>query len=425
VLCDLGRYEAAAEHLGRRDTVGRLELEAVVAGGDPTLGARVLRAMADEEGRTLERETNDGAVSLAIARREGYGCMADALDARGGDDAARRRLTERAEAGNPFCRLLLADVTEGEARLPILDGLEHATLDIRNLVVLLRAEVAPGDAASRPDEWRVISRMPLIVPDPDTPTAVLAQASAAVEDASGARPEDRALRAFLRGLRGREQVSLGRADAAEPLLQEAVGRLGVAIAELESEVPARDEATSLAYREVHEELGTWWAIAAAERGDLEEAERRIAALVHDEQRRTETRDRLLAEYRLDDAELGGVPERRGRALREGDGREVAIALGQPAAWEWTLPPAVHRITRGREALASHLRYGRRITDWCEPFDTLRTTVASLRVARGLGAEDWRRKLDEEVRARHEALTRREVAVLLYALRRHLYVHDGR
>ncbi|HJL17524.1 MAG TPA: hypothetical protein RMH99_17785, partial [Sandaracinaceae bacterium LLY-WYZ-13_1] len=196
--------------------------------------------------------------------------------------------------------------------------------------------------------------------------------------------------------------------------------------------PARDdgregeaserERLRAALREARDDLVAWWAAAAAERGALERAEDRVAS-IHDEEQRSWMRSHGLRRYR--EAGFDEVQPELAYALRSGDGRAVALALVRDA-WRHDLPTQVHRITRRRAELAQHLRWAQgSATLHCHPERALHRLVDALRVARGLGAEDWVAELEPRVRAHRDALARRDVAVLAQAVARHWYVYDGR
>lgn len=514
VRCDRGRYREAAR-LASPPYLLSTQLEAwlIAAGEDarplartspdaPRNAVQLLRRLADERSEQAEDPTLARARDLHVALASSFRCAADAIEARAEDAAAHRppdaplegrvgalgRLTEAAQR-SPFCALMLADVTEGPARLPLLELAEREE-SFAAVAFLLRVEASPRAAADRLAAGTLPPiGLPARVPHRRAPHPVLDQAWAAAVEAGGERPRDRALRALLRGMRGVDRVSLGDPEAADPLLEQAGRELDEVLASIgaptgsgapvagapaggdaspldasatEGEAatsggrggedvrapldapptagdgasppaaPSRGEGDpALAERpswaqplgRARDALTAWWAIAAAERGALDVAERRVEAIADAEKRRW-MRASALARYAGPAFGRGG--DELSRAVLTGDGREVARAVVQSPTWPLFLPVGVHRVERNRALLAQHLRWSRSTpSPRCAPSERLRRLSAELRVARALGAEDWQDALEPQVRAHRDAILRREVAVLVHAFDRHWAVYDGR
>lgn len=423
-LCDLGRYEDAGPRLLHdRGWRHNSDVVALLAAGDPDGAREIANDLIAQEREVREQvRARQGDLDQLDVVIRGWRCVADAIGAREGEDAALTGLREAAERSR-FCRLLLADVTEGAERLPLLRRLEPWESEAEH-VLILAAEVDPEEAARR---------LPRLLPSigfhtnlrfARLPHAGLRGVLEVLDARELPEPRMRALRGVLRLIEGQELAQLASIDAAETRVRGAIVDLDVALEGL-GEQGAGDEEPDVVLLEglerVRRDGRRWLARLALERGDPE----RALALLPGSDANDPLRGLIEAYGEPDPSRhVSQTAIEIVEAARSGNGTILARALGSSFPRAHDVEELAPSIVEDREVLAAHLRWARRLPlDACDPGDAIRRFVEEVRWARQLDATEWEARAEERLRAHEGVIRDRDVAMLAWAIASYRYA-DG-
>lgn len=421
----VGRYalltQLAARHFEAARDTARDEIEQERAVRETPLDLSnpeaIVRDSIQQAGRAESRE----------ARVRKMQCVAQLADLLAGESSARSELARDAVA-SPFCRLLLASVTDGPERLPLLASLAELPQD--SVVLVLTAEVSVAAAAERLP-WLVTAPGLRPVVRPPSPLAfprLDGALSAIAEDEAPTEGRTLALHAVLRFMEATRFVSRADPDGALTALHASETALDGARAALLPEarsetapgelLDASEDDTRLL--SLLDELEGWIAVRRAllaiEPGDLEEARSWIARSPAD------ARDWVSARLSLREAPLEGagfdmstMTLRLMDAAASGDGRAVARAAGDEILLHDELLRITYAAETHRDVLATHLRYRHEASAGCEPAHALDRVVRALRLARALEDESWVEALEAQRRMHLTALDHPDVALPILLL----------
>lgn len=353
------RPEDAAAVLSQSDA--DLHAESILAFGDLRLAADAAHARAHGDRRRAEAAHGDD--PLHERQAQGWAIYAHAIDARRGDREARAQL-EACASSTWLCRLLLADLAESSERIQrASDLMDEARGQLvprhPELALVLLSEADPEHAAQRLADLPALPQLPASGAEAPRPGLREALAATAAIDAT---PAVLRLRAFLRGLRALELTSQSRHAEAAEFLRAGRRELNAATA-ADGALPG-----------VH----GWWRATEA-------------SIVAAERSATSSLPAALT-----------------------DGVDVAQRFHpESALWDVGRASDLARLQTGQTALATHLRWAPSRWPGCLPARQLAHASREAALAAVLSDQPWLDAASAEVRRLDEAMTRREVAMLVY------------
>ncbi|MFT3766971.1 MAG: hypothetical protein QM820_15855 [Minicystis sp.] len=389
------------------------------------LAARDARVLA----KTLEAEVGSAEARPDDASRAALAsCLADALDAKDGNQGALSSLRKRREkAIYPACAILLADQHQGKERLDLIHGITDFQSSAREVPMrwldLLEQEADPSVPPAGPAP-RVIQDPSLFVINPSLAIQGMLPAvefTIATTTTTKGKPDD------PRRLTRTRAATLAAAFAAAT--GDALGaRMLAKIVENDAELGALGEAPDPVERSRAAALGAAVELAAGgvERaGELLAVAQKpypegftlpLAALHHYRSERSP--DKLVFFYSGWSITEEGVDQALLRAA-EGDGPALAALLRRPASEPGAfLSLGAPLILKGREEVLQWIRLGYRMPGWFRsPSDQLVHWAVLASAAESLGDAKLAAALRERAGNFRRAILNRNIAVPLAVLER--------